>query len=65
MTEVRFLQVTMEKEKETKNMVRYAAPGGDEAQHTASIPLVYVRKTHLASAFGGFPEKIKLTVEIA
>ena len=57
--------VTLEKEKETKNMVRYKAPGLDEdIQRTATMPTIYIRKTALASAFSKFPEKIKVTVEL-
>jgi len=56
------IQVTLNKEKETKNMVRYLAPGED-AQRIATIPLLYVRKTSLAAAFNNFPKSIKITIE--
>lgn len=63
--ELRQIVVTLEKEKETKNMVRYKAPGADEdIQRTATMPTLYVRKTALATSFGGFPASIKVTVEL-
>ena len=59
-----FAQQTLVQTKETKNMVRYDAPG-DDAQRTASIPSIYVRKSVLANAFGKFPQSVTITVEDA
>lgn len=61
--DIRFIIVTLELEKETKNMVRYRAPGDEDASSRANVPLQYIRKTALASAFGKFPAKLKLTIE--
>lgn len=58
-----FVQVTLVQTKETKNMVRYDAPGGEELARQANVPNIYLRKTALASAFGGFPDKITITIE--
>lgn len=51
--------------KETKNMVRFEKfPGDDESNRRATIPNLYVQKTALAAAFNGFPQKIKVTIEV-
>ena len=57
-----FAQQSLDKTKETKNMVRYDAPG-EEPFRTAVIPNVYIRKATLANAFGKFPSAITITVE--
>ena len=58
--------VTLLQTKETKNMVRYDAPGEDEeTRRRSTVPNLYVRKTALASAFNGFPTSIKVSIEKA
>jgi len=61
-----FVQVELSKTKETKNMVRYDGPGQDEdTRRLGNVPNLYIRKTALAAAFSSFPEKIKVTIEVA
>ena len=61
---IRQIVITLEQTKETKNMMRYDAPGADEdARRQGNVPNLYVRKTALAAAFGGFPLKLKITLE--
>lgn len=57
------IAVTLVQEKETKNMVKYVAPGDEEQQQRSNIPNIYVRKTALASAFGKFPAQIQVMIE--
>jgi hypothetical protein len=59
------VSVTLQQEKETKNMVKFVAPGTPDEQRHGTIPNLYVRKTALASAFGKFPTSIRVTVETA
>lgn len=60
----KFIQVELQKVKETKNMIRYDADALDEnASRQGTVPNIYIRKTALANAFGGFPASIKLTIE--
>lgn len=46
--------------KETKNRVRYSQ---DDFEHATVGGNLYPLKTVLASAFGKFPERIKVTIE--
>lgn len=57
-----FIQVELEQERETKNMVLYRTPG--EQSFRGTVPNLYVKKTALASAFSQFPARIKVTIEI-
>lgn len=51
--------------KETKNMVRFEKfPGDEDSNRRATVPNVYIQKTALATAFGKFPSKIKVTIEV-
>jgi hypothetical protein len=58
-----FIVVELQQTKETKNMVRYDADKDEEVSRRANVPNLYVRKTVLAAAFNGFPQKIKVTIE--
>lgn len=59
-----FIQIDLEQVKTTKNMIRYEKfPGDDEGNRRASTPNQYWQQTALASAFGKFPKKIRITVE--
>lgn len=60
-----FIVVELQQTKETKNMVRYDAHADEETSRHANVPNLYVRKTVLATAFNGFPKKIKVTIEEA
>lgn len=57
------ITVTLHQSKETKNMIRYDAPGSEDEQRRANVPNLYVRKTALATAFSEFPATIKVTIE--
>lgn len=61
---MQLIQVTLAKAYERKNTVRYNAQVAEEQQMFATVPNIYVRKTALAAAFSGFPEKIKVTIEL-
>ena len=51
------------KVKETKNMVRYGAPGDEEQQRRSNIPNIYIRKDVLGAAFSEFPSEVLITVQ--
>lgn len=50
--------------KVAKNTVRYEKfPGDDESNRRATVQMLYVQQTALASAFSKFPRKIRITIE--
>ena len=52
--------------KETKNRIKYGTEGDRDAFKAATVGgHIYPLKTALASAFGKFPERIKVTIEEA
>ena len=59
-----FKQIVVElpKVKETKKGVKY---GSDDWDHATCPGHLYPLKTALASAFGKFPDRIKITIEEA
>ena len=52
--------VTMNKDKETKNAVRYAEPRKENEPHNKNI---YLTKDELKEEFGSIPETLKVTIE--
>lgn len=61
---MQLIQVSLFRDPEDrKNTIRYNAAGDPEQARHANISMVYVKKTALAAAFGGFPDTIKLTIE--
>ena len=61
---VQLIRVELQLKKETKNMVRFDAdPLDEDVSRHATVPSIYVRKTALANAFGGFPQGITVTIE--
>jgi len=58
------IETTLYKTKETKNMVRYDAPGDELQQRHATVPNLYVKKTAFGANGVGFPDAIKVTIEV-
>lgn len=58
------ITIVVEQVKQTKNMVRFEKfPGDDEGNRRATVPNLYIQQTALATAFGKFPKKLKITIE--
>lgn len=59
-----FIQLDVSQVKETKNMVRFEKfPGDEDANRRATVPNLYVQQKDLATAFGKFPKKVRITIE--
>jgi hypothetical protein len=48
------MEVTLNKAKVTKNMVRYNAPGTVDEQRSAPVPNIYIRQSDLTKMTTGF-----------
>lgn len=57
------ITVELEQGKVTKNMIRFEAPGGENAQRGATVPNLYVRQSALSGAFAKFPRRVRITIE--
>jgi len=53
------MEITMHKDKETKNSVRYTEPRKGDDPHTKNI---YLTKEELQAEFGGIPENLTVTI---
>ena len=58
MPEEKKMTVQMRKERDTKRTIRY-----DEFSEAPFIGVLYVQKLALKEIFGGFPDKLEITIE--
>ena len=57
------ITIDLTQERETKNMILFVAHPDSDIARKANVPNLYVRKTALAAAFNGFPQKLRITLE--